>query len=52
MKSWLAEPLKVITVAPTVDEDELLLDDDMLFVVAEYRLASFFLRDLIKNTVD
>ena len=47
MKSWLAEPLKVIT----VDEDELLLDD-MLFVVAEYRLASFFLRDLIKNTVD
>jgi hypothetical protein len=34
MKSWLDEPLKVVTAAPTVDEDELLLND-MSFVVAE-----------------
>ena len=30
-----------MTAAPTVDEDELLLVDDMLFVVTKFRLTSF-----------
>ena len=41
MNSWLVEPLNVATVVPTVDEDELLLND-MFIVVAKYHLVRYF----------
>ena len=41
MNSWLVEPQNVATVAPTVDEeDELLLDD--IFIVAKNHLVRYF----------
>ena len=45
----LVEPLNFIMVAPTVDEDELLLDDK-LFVVAKYRLAKYFERSDLSDS--
>jgi hypothetical protein len=38
MNSWLDVPLNVLTVAPTVDEDELLLDDMMSIVNSKVSL--------------
>ena len=41
MNSWLDVPLNVLTVAPTVDEDELLLDD-MMSVAVKCRFSEVF----------
>jgi hypothetical protein len=41
MNSWLDVPLNVLTVAPTVDEDELLLDD-MMSVAVKCRFSEMF----------
>jgi hypothetical protein len=42
MNSWLDVPLNVLTVAPTVDEDELLLDDMMMSVAVKCRFSEIF----------